>query len=436
MLAIPQNVSNDPSATGLPPAMTLPPLPQSPEDEKPRKSSIRDHADLPKDDIDNFELDLQENDTDSFEREDDPMPPSFQDTTVTFTVDSVQNTQLDESQDDDRGTIANEEFYDDIRTNEELYGNIPAAQFVPKADQYEHPHPLSQPLIISQKDTYGEDSETTGEILHSSQHQQPLPLPNVTVPPSVSVTQQPILSDYTPLLTLTMSDSGIYENSSSLLSKIRARQYAQKKAPPLKLIPPVHSLTTRSPPPQIASLPQRSNQPTVQDPDSIADDPYLAFTMDLESLDISKLTLEQLEQIDPRQAQIWMLLKMHQMIRKVEDVYESTEQLYSIRQAPPPIPKKPNMQLEDNREDKQFGTQHYENMCILQRVKRPIPTPRRNIARNRSEQGNPSTIQELYTSTSEEMQQESELVKVKPKKMFRQQKVIGKHLNTIMSVLK
>ena len=194
------------------------------------------------------------------------------------------------------------------------------------------------------------------------------------------------------------------------------------------------SLTARPPPPQTASLPQRSNQPTVQDSDSIADDPYLAFSMDLESLDISKLTLEQLEQIDPRQAQIWMLLKMHQMIRKVEDVYESTEQLYSIRQAPPPIPKKLNMQ--DNREDKQFGTQHYENMCTLQRIKRPIPTPRRNIARNRSEQGNPSTIQELYTSTSEEMQQESELVKDKPKKMYRQQKIIGKHLNTTMSVLK
>ena len=290
-------------------------------------------------------------------------------------------------------------------------------------------------MIISQEETYGEDFETTSEILNSSQQQQPLPLPNVTVPPFVSVTQQPILSEYTPLLTLPMSDSGIYENS-SLLSKIRARQYAQKKTPLLKFIPPVSSLTTRPPPPQIDSLPQRSNQPIVQDSDSIADDPYLAFSMDLESLDISKLSLEQLEQIDPRQAQIWMLLKMHQMIRKVEDVYESNEQLYSIRQAPPPIPKKPDMQLEDNREDKQFGMQHYENMCILQRVKRPIPTPRRNIARNRSEQGNPSTIQELYTSTSEEMQQERELVKDKPKKMYRQQKIIGKHLNTIMSVLK
>lgn len=189
--------------------MTLPPVPQSPEDEKPRKPSIRDHADLPKDDIDNFELDLQENDTDNFEQGGDPMSPSFQDTTITFAVDSVQNTQLDESQ-DDRGTIANEEFYDDIKTNEELYGDIPAAQFIPKADQHEHPHPLSQPLIISQEETYGEDSETTGEILQSSQHQQPLPLPNVTVPPSVSVIQQPILSEYTPLLTLPMSDSEVY----------------------------------------------------------------------------------------------------------------------------------------------------------------------------------------------------------------------------------
>ena len=169
-----------------------------------------------------------------------------------------------------------------------------------------------------------------------------------------------------------------------------------------------------SPPPRTTSLPQQSYQPITEDSDSTADDPYLAFSMDLESLDISKLTLEQLEQIDPRQAQIWMLLKMHQMIRKVEDVYESAEQLYSIRQAPPLIPKKPNMQ--ENREDKQFRRQNYEN--TLQRVKRPIPTPRQNIARNRSKQGDPRESESVDT----------------PKKMYRQQKIIGKLLNTTMSV--
>ena len=191
--------------------------------------------------------------------------------------------------------------------------------------------------------------------------------------------------------------------------------------------------TIRSPPPRTTLLPQRSYQSTAEDSDSFIDDPYLVFSMDLESLDISKLTLEQLEQIDPRQAQIWMLLKMHQMIRKVEDVYESAEQLYSTHQAPLPIPKRRNMQ--DNREDKQFSRQNYEN--TLQRVKHPIPTPRQNIARNQSEREDPSTIQELCTNTSEEMQQESESViqKDTPKKMYRQQKIIGKLLNSTMSVL-
>ena len=481
--------------------MMLPPVPESPEDEKSRKPSLQDHADLPKGDTDSFEADLQESDTDHFEHGDDPMPPSFQD--PTFEVDSVQNiSELDESQDDWDDLETNEESYDDLETNEEVRWDIPATQFILKASLYEHPRPLSQPLIVSQEETYGEHSETTSEILHSSLHQHPLPLPPLpNIPPvtqqpvatlsentplltlSVSednknisdllpelhvparqhphslsqplvvsqeekygehsetiseilhsslhehplplpslpnippVTQQPVatLSDYTPLLTLPASED--YENSSDLLPELLARQHAQKQVPPLKLIPPVQGSTTSpppSPPPRTTSLPQQSYQPITEDSDSTADDPYLAFSMDLESLDISKLTLEQLEQIDPRQAQIWMLLKMHQMIRKVEDVYESAEQLYSIRQAPPPIPKKPNMQ--ENREDKQFRRQNYEN--TLQCVKRPIPTPRQNIARNQSKQGDPRESESVDT----------------PKKMYRQQKIIGKLLNTTMSV--
>ena len=410
--------------------MMLPPVPKSPEDEKP---SLRDHTDLQKGDIDSFEADLQESNTDCFEHGDDPMPPSFQNPTLS--LDSVQNIpELDghKSQvlDDWDDLETNEKSYYNLKTNEDVYRNIPSAQVIPKASHYEHSRPLSQPLAVSQEseETYGDHSETTGEILHSSLHQRPLPLPPRNVPrtvPYVRVNQQPIdtLSEYTPLLTLPVSEDYEFQISSDILPDLPARQPAQKQVPPLKLIPPVQFSTTRpppSPPPRTTSL-----QPITEDSDSTADDPYLAFSMDLESLDISKLTLEQLEQIDPRQAQIWMLLKMHQMIRKVEDVYESAEQLYSIRQATSPIPKKLNMQ--DNRKDNQFGTQHYEN--TLQPVKRPVPKPRQNIARNRSEQGDPSTIQELCTNTSEEIQQESELVKDKPKTMYRQQKIIGKHVS-------
>jgi hypothetical protein len=276
-------------------------------------------------------------------------------------------------------------------------------------------------LIVSQEETYGEHSETIGEIRHSPLHQHPLPLP----PLPVSLPQQLTSCEYTPLLTLPAPDLEVYDN---LLPRLPAQHHAQEQSPKLKLIPSVRDSTARTPPshpPRTIPIPQRSNKPTTEDSDSIADDPYLAFSMDIESLDISKLTLEQLDQIDPRQAQIWMLLKMHQMIRKVEDVYESAEQLYSIRQAPPPIPKKPNTQ-----EEKQFRSQIYEN--ILQCVKRPVPTPRQNVARNQSEQGdpNPSTTQEISINTSEAMQQESESVKdtVTPQKKYRQQKIIGKLL--------
>jgi hypothetical protein len=367
-------LNHDTLVIGLPPAMMLPSIPQSLENEEPIKCSLRDHADLPRGDIDKFEVDLPGSNTDNFEQRGDSilMPSPLQD--PSSAVDSIQSIpQLKESQDD---WDYNEDIYD---INDDLYADITAT------DPYEHPGPISmsQPLIVSQ---------------------------------------------------------------------IPAQHQAQKRTPTLKLIPPVHDSITRplpSPRQRTTSLPQRNNKPTTEDSDSttqsppprtiseslptqsdqlvtedsdlIAEDPYLAFSTDLESLDISKLTLEQLDQIDPRQAQIWMLLKMHQMIRKVEDVYESAEQLYSVRQAPDPspIPKKPNVQ--DDGEDKHENT--------LQRVKRPIPRPRQNVARHQSEQGDPSsTTQEFSTKTSEAMQQESKSVKDTPQKVYRQQKIIGKLL--------
>ena len=109
-----------------------------------------------------------------------------------------------------------------------------------------------------------------------------------------------------------------------------------------------HQFTSIQPQSQPSSiqLPLRASSSSpvpqhVEDTDSIdSDDPYLPFKMDLESFDISKLTLDQLGQIDPQQAQLWILLKMHQMVRKMEDVYVSAEQLYGTNQAPPPpLPK-------------------------------------------------------------------------------------------------
>ena len=177
--------------------MMLPPVPQSPEDEKPRKPSLRDRADLPKGDIDSFEADLQESDiyTYHFEHGDDPMPPLFQD--PTYEECSIQNIpKVNESQDD----------LDDLELYEELPGDTPASQFIPKASLYKDPRPLSQPLNVSQEETYGEHVETTGEILHSQPlHQHPLPPPPLpNMPP---VTQQSVaipVSEYTPLLTLSV----------------------------------------------------------------------------------------------------------------------------------------------------------------------------------------------------------------------------------------
>ena len=145
--------------------------------------------------------------------------------------------------------------------------------------------------------------------------------------------------------------------------------------------------------------------------------------MDLESMDISKLTFEQLEQMDPRQAQLWMLLKMHQMVRKVEDVYESTEQLYSTYQAPPLLPKKPS-------ENKENQPLKYENTT----VKRPVPKPRQDRSKcDNSRDTAPVLVEEnaatLNKGSSESGQQEGEESKEATKKMvkvYRKQKVIGK----------
>ena len=161
---------------------------------------------------------------------------------------------------------------------------------------------------------------------------------------------------------------------------------------------------------------------------SDAEDPYLPFKMDLESMDISKLTFEQLEQIDPRQAQLWMLLKMHQMVRKVEDVYESTEQLYSTHQAPPKLPAKPS----ENSDPQKNRPLKYENTT----VKHPVPKPRQH--RSKCEKGRDTIPVEedattLNKDSSESGQQEGEESKEAAKKVvkvYRKQKVIGKLSNS------
>ena len=89
-------------------------------------------------------------------------------------------------------------------------------------------------------------------------------------------------------------------------------------------------------------------------------------------MDISKLTLEQSEQIDPRQAQLWMLLKMHQVVKKVEDVHTSTEQLHNIYQASPLLSAQPS-----GSKDTKKLQPLYENTSI----KRPVPIPRQRTSK-------------------------------------------------------
>ena len=187
--------------------------------------------------------------------------------------------------------------------------------------------------------------------------------------------------------------------------------------------------------PQVVPKPVASPEATNDDADSSdSDDPYLAFPMDLESLDISKLTLEQLEQIDPKQAQLWMLLHMHKMVKKVEDVYESAEQLYSIYQAPPRVPTKVNQQdicnnSDESRPSESQDSQHKEVNYENTQVKRPVPLPRK--LKPKSESGEESSSTDFSDSTKEN-NSESEPSQSNPPqdtakvvKLYRKQKVIG-----------
>ena len=134
------------------------------------------------------------------------------------------------------------------------------------------------------------------------------------------------------------------------------------------------SLEQQQPAPHHQSILSKSSKG-----DSYGSDSEDPFQLDSDSMDISKMTIEQLNQMDPRQAQLWMLLKMHQMVKKVEDVYESTEQLYSFYDMQTKLPAKPPPQLSKG------GPENKPKVYENARLKRPVPKPRKRKVKNVSD---------------------------------------------------
>lgn len=234
---------------------------------------------------------------------------------------------------------------------------------------------------------------------------------------------------FTPLYNRTYIDPEEFSQSSTSTSPVPPRRHDS-------LVPkPRPRLLSRPPLPTVLTL-QSSTLVNDNEDSSDSDDPYLAFPMDLESLDISKLTIEQFERIDPRQAQLWMLLKMHQMVKKVEDVYESAEQLYSIYQVPPRVPVKAQEQdintaektQSENQETQQKKANYENTQCT---TKRPVPLPRKNIAKSQSSAECVVTTRgsaSLNQGPAKPEQPESKQLQdtnQKTVKLYRKQKVIG-----------
>lgn len=159
---------------------------------------------------------------------------------------------------------------------------------------------------------------------------------------------------------------------------------------------------------------------------SNADNP---FKMDIESMDISKLILEQLDTpLDPHEAQLWMLLEIHQMVRKVKNVHESAVNLHAMHQVPPPLPVKPSQ----NKKIRRFS---YENTS----PKPPVPKPRRRISKCESGQNtvlmedNKALMEDnkvpMERSGSDEGECEGQKSQQAPKnviKLYNKKKVMGK----------
>ena len=233
---------------------------------------------------------------------------------------------------------------------------------------------------------------------------------------------------FTPLYNRTCIDPEEFSQSST--SPLPPRRHGSLVSKP-------HPQLLSHPPLPIASALQSSTLVNNNEDSSDSDDPYLAFPMDLESLDISKLTIEQFERIDPRQAQLWMLLKMHQMVKKVEDVYESAEQLYSIYQVPPRIPAKAQEQdintaekaYSENQETQQKKANYENAQCI---TKRPVPLPRKNIAKSQSSAkdlvttGGSSSLNQGSAKSEQPESKQLQNTNQKTVKLYRKQKVIGK----------
>ena len=360
--------------------MTLPPVPQFSDADKPTNltpTKFDSNQDIPKKELENH----------------------GQNGAVTTAIPLYDLPPLEEP----------DEYYEDIIP--------PTSSKLQEVEVYEEPPPLPPPL--QEDPTYEEPGCSTGPLPTAvcSPNNRPLP-----PPPNQSSTLSPPLSNESK--NLPQHPLPVFESASNVLTEVHPRPRPRSRTQTRT----AHQFTSIQPQVQPSSLPllprAGSSSPVPQptylenanDADSIdSDDPYLPFKMDLESFDISKLTLEQLGQIDPRQAQLWMLLKMHQMVRKMEDVYESAEQLYGTNQAPPPPLPKKTVGKQENRPRKL----NYEN--TLAGKKPPVPTPRKYATKSQSSQEDEDIAKE-----SESPEKNDSPPKVI--KLYRKQKVIGKYL--------
>ena len=430
------------ACSGLPPTMTLPPLPPQQTDNDPsfsthpNSNNDPDYSMVP--DSHTIEEVPEQKERSSLSSEYVYLsPPEPTTTTISDMIDG----QYDEDSEED------DEVYDDVNNAVVPFSLPPSSALEqnpspsnrPPLQAFRPPCPLPKPS----EEVIRARSRSPVFTTKDAPKSPPPPLPKSPPPPKSSSPpkskRQPMLPPHPkspPLLRSSprpkspqplASDDHLPDTSFRPLppvpkQKVRPQSSAtlpptaHRQGDPLPLSPrprlrsqpvvPKARSSSRSPGPPLP--------PALPDDDGVdPDDPYLQFQMDLESLDISKLTLEQLDRLDPRQAQLWMLLKMHQMVRKVEDVYVSAEQLYVSNQGPPPLPSKPPQNQTPQRKK-----MNYENT-----VKGPVPLPRKRLSKY-DENQEPPPADPLSDSAQEQNGEESD---TSPKvKLYRKKKVIGK----------
>ena len=317
--------------------------------------------------------------------------------------------------------LPSSDIEDDNEQNIYLASNVspisrrPPCPLPPEVTISEPPPPL--PPAYTEGDHFTDSSEEESDMVYSTMCDANTVIANgmlAPLPSDGSLTED--------------TNSGPRERCSTMPSSVSRREpevpipRPRLFSRPQEKAPKERPKATRRSVSPILSLQPTQSRPSEKG-DSDTDDPYLQFQMDLESMDISKLTLEQLEQIDPRQAQLWMLLKMHQMVKKVEDVYESAEQLYSVYQEPPTLPARSSVPPAGNQPRK------YENTAI----KCPVPKPRiRGSNAEKDHEATPISLKDtspgdhnISEPAGRQEGKSSQDTHTGAVKLYRRQKVIG-----------